>query len=227
MWKWGVSLLKRKGNDMTNKELAQKLFTTTDAIKAAAGRNHWDGEWDVNTELNEGQQTQALSYFAQHNKKRKLETTEAAAALLVELGLKEAPQQPTIRQRIETLKPTNAYEFILFSVLMLVMLFQMHHTSYLFEVMEKNGYGWTWGWVAAIAIQFTGSLMTVASGSKNWLLIFSFVEFKINMLYYSPWETATTYTQGSSTVVGSFLIAFALFAYNHLFTELRKEKHHV
>jgi hypothetical protein len=212
---------------MTNKELATRIFTTTDAIKAAAGRNNWGGEWDVNTELNEGQQTQALSYFSQHNKKRKPETTEAAAALLVELGLKEAPQQPTTAQRIKQAMPTTAKDMFLFVVLLSAMCFQMHHNAHIVAIVEKGESAFVWGWVFAFAIQFTAVLMTIEGGGKNWLRGFAVLEFAINMLYYSSWEHNATFSQWSIHIIISFGIAFAIYAYAHLFTQRHKEQHHV
>lgn len=69
----------------------------------------------------------------------------------------------------------------------------------------------------AAAVQFTALLMTINTGKIEYLQVFAFIEFVINMIYYEPWNRGNDPTYWLTTIVLSGAIAFTIYSYSELF----------
>ena len=82
------------------------------------------------------------------------------------------------------------------------------------------------GVVFAIAVQFTGLIMTIHSGRKAYLIGFALVEFLTNMLYYAPWsDPSTTCDIWAIDIIISAAIAFTILSYAELFAASKTSEH--
>jgi hypothetical protein len=112
---------------------------------------------------------------------------------------------------------------LLFIVFISALIWQMEHSANIVirvSLIEYEAWKITSGILFAFAVQFTALLMTIHSGKKWYLILFAFIEFFINMLYYEPWarEEATMATWSIDLIL-SAAIAFTIYSYSELFTK--------
>ena len=122
-------------------------------------------------------------------------------------------------------------EQFIFLILFFAIGIQINHTAHLYHragaSLEPSA-GWIGAYIFGTVTELTALLLTIHDGKKNKLLIFAFLTFWVNMLYYEVWKSIATispevmYFINKMTLSG--IIAFVLYAYTDLFTGWVREK---
>lgn len=108
-------------------------------------------------------------------------------------------------------------------VLSIALIWQMHHSAFVvMEISRMTGSPWIEidGIFFAFSVQFTGLLLTIYDGKRWYLILFSIIEFLINVVYYQPWKPGGNYPL---TFLISGTIAFTIFSYVDLYAKTRKD----
>ncbi|MEZ5044106.1 MAG: hypothetical protein R2828_29705 [Saprospiraceae bacterium] len=204
--------MSRKGFDVEKGELLEK--EVVEVIAEAYSRPH----------AKRGEETEMAA------KKILSDIREANVApiAIVEKKERNAPvKKPSEkRSRIDDFFRSRV---LLFSVFLLALFFQMEHSALVAaKVSQLNNevLRIISGVVFAIAVQFTGLIMTIHSGRKAYLIGFALVEFLTNMLYYAPWsEPSITYDIWAIDIIISAAIAFTILSYAELFAASKTNDH--
>lgn len=125
---------------------------------------------------------------------------------------KPAPVAPPIERRLE------AKQVLVLIIALVGMSVQVVHTA---AVCQANETHWWTPYAYALAIQFTGLVLTLYKGAWQYLLGFAIAEFCINMLYYRPWATGGLEVW-SKAVMLSLLLAFTIFSYSEIFAAMQR-----
>jgi len=172
--------------------------------------------------------------YARPHAKRDKSTELAAKEILASLPKIQPPKEKLLR----TPKPKKKEQavvlrskiddffrsrWLLFTVFLLALLFQMEHSALVaakVSQLENETLGMISGIVFAVAVQFTGLIMTIHKGSKDYLVAFAVIEFFINMLYYAPWSNPDAeFDVWAINIIISAAIAFTIFSYAELFAK--------
>lgn len=205
-------------------ELAQRLHTTTNALKVWLRRNGLQ----VTDELTDNNLKLICLGYSVANSNRKIETVQAAREILQELERQEkqqdiatpAPietpaetQQQHITTQPETRQNAKGGRVFLFFVFVSMLVWQMFHTALLeHSVSPFSGMlGFVLSAVFAFGVQFTGLLLTIYKADKRFLMMYLVIDLVINVLVYFPFE-------GLAKLMLSVVAALAIYSYSELFT---------
>lgn len=207
----------RKGYDVDKGETLNT--EVVEVIAKAYARPH--AKRDKSTELAakkilaeiKGEKTVLIPVAAPEIREPKRTTVRASTG-------KKKEQPVVLRSKIDDFFRSR---WLLFTVFLLALLFQMEHSALVaakVSQLENKSLGMISGIVFAVAVQFTGLIMTIHKGSKDYLVAFAVIEFFINMLYYAPWSNPDAgFDVWAIDIIISAAIAFTIFSYAELFAK--------
>jgi len=180
--------------------------------------------------------------YSKPHAKRDERTEEAAKRILSTIRGKEvitelSPRPPIKKERKAPIrrsikKKSSIDEFfrsrtLLFAVFLLALFFQMEHSALVaakVSQLSNTTLSVISGMVFAVAVQFTGLIMTIHKGSKYYLTGFALIEFLINMLYYAPWtDPEAGFDIWAIDTIISAAIAFTIFSYAEILAESKTQ----
>lgn len=188
-------------------------------------------------ELSEAAANTLIRRYTKKRGQRSDETVAAAQQLAIKRGiiLKEkpaiakqnspatlkSPKSSTSKRKKQdvlgnSLKKAVRSQGLVYLVLILAIIWQIDHTAHVVGAMDSKASIWL-DYSFAIGIQLTALLMTIHKGSKHFLIIFAFIEFFINLIYYSPWSTGGM-LEWTQALLISGTIAFTIYSYSELIT---------
>lgn len=132
-------------------------------------------------------------------------------------GRRRAPKRDQLQDE-KILK----YRPIVFIVFLMIIAYQVEHTTILAMELAKTGELWIdlpLSLLAGLSIQLTAFLMTVNNGSKWILIAYGFGEFILSMIYFAPWDIddASLVTWASAFMISTGS-AFTIYSYSDLLT---------